>query len=82
MDPALLSGAGLGNLNFSMGQIIAGLVFSGIGFVAFRWGKSTENWKAIGIGVALMALPVFLQDTMTLTLVSLALCVALYFFKD
>lgn len=69
-------------MNLSMGQMAAGILFSGIGFVAFMYGRKTSSWKPAVIGAALMTMPFVIQETMPLCLVSAALTAGLYFFRD
>ena len=45
------------------GTIFAGIVFGSIGFVAFLYGKKQSEWKPMAIGVALMAYPYFVSNT-------------------
>ena len=70
------------DLNFSMGQIVAGTIFSSIGFVAFVYGKKTDSWKPLAIGVGLFVIPFLLQDTLQLTVAGVILTSLLYFFRD
>ena len=74
-------GASLGG-NFSAGNIIAGLVFSGIGFVAMRYGKANGNFQMIGLGVALMAYPYFTPTTLWTCGVGAGLTAALYYARE
>ena len=64
------------------GNIIGGLVFGSIGFVAFVYGKKLSSFRALGIGVALMIYPYFVRSTVWLYVVGVALTVSLYFFRD
>ena len=43
----------------SFGNIMAGMVFSGIGFVAFTYGKKMGSGKHMILGAALMVYPYF-----------------------
>ena len=63
-------------------NIIGGLVFGSIGFVAFVYGKKLSNFRALGIGVALMIYPYFVRSTVWLYVVGVALTASLYFFRD
>lgn len=40
-------------------DLLAGLLFGGVGFVAFMYGKKTMNVRAMALGGALMAYPYF-----------------------
>ncbi len=44
-------------------NLFAGLLFSSIGFVGFVYGKRMSAWKPMFIGLALMAYPYFIEDT-------------------
>jgi hypothetical protein len=46
----------------SPANIIAGLVFSGLGFVVFTYGKRMGYWIPMFCGIALMMLPLFIDD--------------------
>jgi hypothetical protein len=47
---------------FSLTNIVAGLVFSGLGFVVFTYGKRLGYWIPMFCGVGLMTLPLFIAD--------------------
>jgi hypothetical protein len=64
---------------FSFANIIGGLIFSGVGFVAFVYGKKMTLWKPMVIGLALMIYPYFISDTWVLYGVGIALSAALAF---
>ena len=53
-------------------NLFAGLLFSSIGFVGFIYGKRLSLWKPMFIGLALMAYPYFIEDTIVLCAVGLA----------
>ena len=67
---------------FSLPNLIGGFHFSGIGFVAFVYGKRMERWKPRLIGLALMIYPLFAANLWLLYGVGLALSVALYVFRE
>jgi len=46
-------------VNFDPGLLILSLVPSGIGFVAFVYGKKQERWVHLVAGLALMIYPYF-----------------------
>lgn len=58
------------------------IVFSVIGFAVFTYGRKQAAWRAAAIGVALMVYPYFVDRTWLLYAIGLALCAALYFFRD
>jgi len=73
---------GLSSMNFSAGNLIAGLVFSGIGFVAFSYGKKQDRTQAMVLGAALMVYPYFTPSAMITCIVGLGLTGLLYLFHE
>ncbi len=69
-------------MNFSMVNIIAGLLFGGIGFAAFIYGKKESNLKPMVIGVALMIYPYFVESPIFVYAIGAALTAALFIFRD
>lgn len=67
---------------FSMASIIGGILFGGIGFVAFVYGKKLSLFKTMIIGIALMVYPYFFSNTMAMYGIGLALTAALYIFRE
>ena len=63
-------------------NLFAGLLFSSVGFVGFVYGKRMSAWKPMFIGIALMAYPFFISDTMVLCAIGLAGSAALFWFHD
>ena len=63
-------------------NLFAGLLFSSIGFVGFVYGKRMSAWKPMFIGIALMAYPFFISETMALCAIGLAGSAALFWFRD
>ena len=53
-------------------NLFAGLLFSSIGFVGFIYGKRMSAWKPMFLGIALMAYPYFIEDTLTICAIGLA----------
>ena len=63
--------------------ILAGwLLFGGIGFVAFTYGRKMAAWKPLMLGLALMAYPYFVSSAWAVYAIGAALCVALVVFRD
>jgi hypothetical protein len=52
-------------------NLLAGLLFSSIGFVGFIYGKRMSLWKPMFLGIALMAYPYFIEDTILLCVIGL-----------
>jgi hypothetical protein len=48
--------------DLTLTNIISGLVFSGLGFVAFTYGKRMSCWMPMLCGIGLMMLPLLLED--------------------
>lgn len=46
-------------MSFAPGDLVAGLLFGGVGFVAFTYGKRMGKFQTMGMGVALCAYPYF-----------------------
>lgn len=63
-------------------NLIGGLIFSGIGFVAFVYGKKQGLWKTAIIGVLLMAYPYFFYDFVFVYGIGVVLTISLFIFKD
>lgn len=87
MDPELLNMAGISSASdaaakWSAADIIGGLLFGGIGFVAFVYGKKMAQAKPLAIGILLMAFPYFAPGTLWLYVIGTALTAALYFIRD
>lgn len=62
--------------------LIGSLLFSGIGFVAFVFGKKQARPKAMILGLILLAYPYFITDTAAMYAVGIVVTVCLFVFKD
>ena len=62
--------------------LAAMIIFSVIGFAAYRYGKKAELPITRWLGVALMLFPYAVSETWLLYVLGLALCAALYFWRD
>jgi len=61
---------------------IAGVVlFSIVGFVAYRFGKKAAEPTTMWLGVALMLYPYVVSNTWALYAVGAALCAAAYYYR-
>jgi hypothetical protein len=58
------------------------IVFSVIGFAMFNYARKQAKWRTAAIGIALMFYPYFVDQTWLLYVIGLALCGALYVFRD
>lgn len=63
-------------------NIFAQIIFGSIGFGAFIYGKKQSSFKALGIGVALMAYPYFVPNTIAVYAIGILLTTALIVFRD
>ncbi|MDD5730203.1 MAG: hypothetical protein PHN57_03635 [Candidatus Omnitrophica bacterium] len=80
---AILSASGLPQVkDFDPVKIVAYVIFGGIGFVAFAYGKKTSNWRPLVIGIVLMAYPYFFSQTLAVYLIGIVLTSALYFWRE
>ena len=53
-------------LGMSMWGLMASLLFSGAGFIYFKYGKSTGNMPAMVCGIILMVYPYFVTNTIAM----------------
>jgi len=67
---------------FSAGNLIGSLLFSGIGFVAFVYGKKQALWKTMVLGIALMAYPYFISNEWLMYGIGAALTAGVFIFRD
>ena len=65
----------------SPAYFIGTLLFSIIGYAAYRYGKKASLRNPKWIGIAMMLYPYAVSDTRLMYLVGVALCVALYAFR-
>lgn len=66
----------------SAANLIGGILFGGIGFAAFIYGKKIAGAKAMILGAALMGYSYFTPNTALLYAVGGLLTGALFVFKD
>jgi hypothetical protein len=62
--------------------LFASVLFGIFGLAAFTYGKKTQKWKPMIIGVILMVYPYVVSELWLLYLIGFALCAALFFFRD
>ena len=70
------------SLDFSGPNIVAGLIFGSIGFVAFTYGKRMNLWRPMFGGLALMIYPYFVANTVILFVVGTIGTAALFFLRE
>lgn len=63
-------------------NLVLGLLFSSIGFVGFIYGKRMSLLKPAMIGIALMAYPYFIENTVVLCALGLFGTAALFLFRE
>ena len=67
---------------FSGANLIGGLLFGSIGFVAFIYGKRMHVWKPMFLGLALMAYPYFVTNDIVLFAIGVVGSATLFLFRD
>jgi hypothetical protein len=67
-------------LNFA--NLIAGLLFGSIGFVAFVYGKRLSLWRPMLLGLGLMIFPYFVEGALPLYAIGSAGSALLFFLRD
>jgi len=74
----------VGNLVGSMSawNLIGNIIFSGVGFVAFMYGKKQGRFQPMVIGGVLMVYPYFVSSTALMYVIGAALTVALFYLRD
>lgn len=71
-----------GMLNLGAANLIGGLVFGSIGFVAFMYGKRMTLWKMMFCGLALMIFPYFVANTVAVYAIGIIGSGALVFLRE
>lgn len=69
-------------MNFSAANLIGGLVFGSIGFVAFIYGKRMNLWRPMFLGLALMVYPYFVGSDLVLWTAGVVGSAALWFLRN
>ena len=67
---------------FSSANLIGGLLFGSIGFVAFIYGKRMHLWKPMLCGIGLMVYPYFIGNTAIMYAIGIVGSAALIFMRD
>jgi hypothetical protein len=67
---------------FSGMNLVGGLIFGSIGFVAFVYGKRMHVWKPMFLGIALMAYPYFVENDIAMFAIGVVGTAALFLFRD
>ncbi len=80
---SLLGAVGVSeNKSFDLAKIFGYFIFSGIGFVAFVYGKKNTLVRAMLLGVVLSIYPYFISSTLWIYIIGTALTVALFVWRD
>src|SRR6266446_1392158 len=82
VDPGAHLAAKVNMLETSSANLIGGLVFGSIGFVAFIYGKRMNLWKIMLCGLALMIFPYFIADAVILYAIGAFETAALLFLRE
>jgi hypothetical protein len=69
-------------VNFSATNLIGGLVFGAIGFVAFVYGKRMNRWKPMLLGIGLMVYPYFISDDKIMLVIGILGSSTLFFMRE
>ncbi|MFA5271226.1 MAG: hypothetical protein WC412_02660 [Candidatus Omnitrophota bacterium] len=65
----------------TIANIIGGILFGGIGFVALVYGKKQGSLKAMTIGALLLVYPYFVTNSILLYFIGIVLTIALLIFR-
>ena len=71
-----------GIMGFSAWALFGAIVFGGVGFVAFVYGKKNQEMRPMLLGLVLMVYPYFVKQTFWLYVVGALMCAALYFWRE
>ncbi|OGX24734.1 MAG: hypothetical protein A2787_01900 [Omnitrophica WOR_2 bacterium RIFCSPHIGHO2_01_FULL_48_9] len=71
-----------GSSSWSWANVIGNVLFSGIGFVAFWYGRKMKSLRSVILGLVLMIFPYFVSQTLTLYVIGAILCAVLYFWRE
>jgi len=59
--------------------IFLSMIPAGIGFVLFVYGKKQQRWPHLVAGIAMMGYPYFATTAVSMTVVGMLICTALWF---
>ena len=69
-------------MNFSAANLIAGVIFGSIGFVAFMYGKRMNLWRPMFLGLALMVNPYFINNDIVMVIVGIVGSASLWLVRE
>ena len=67
---------------FNWWNIVAGFIFGIVGWYAIVHGNKEKKYRPMVIGLALMIYPYFVSNTFLSISIGIALCAALYYWRD
>lgn len=68
--------------DLSASNLLAGLLFGSIGFVAFAYGKKQGRWITMGLGGLLLIYPFVVTNPLATWMVGATLTAALFVIKE
>ena len=66
-------------MTFDPTWLFASFIAGGIGFVLFVYGKKQQRWPHLVAGIAMMGYPYFATTAVSMTVVGMLICTALWF---
>jgi hypothetical protein len=72
----------LPGLDFDPTAIALSLLFGGIGFVAFRYGRKMQQMPPVVLGMALMSYPLFVSSVVWMAVIGACLTSGLWLWRD
>ena len=66
----------------SLANLLGSFIFGCVGLAAFVYGKKQTSFKAMVIGIALMAYPYFVSNTIALYVIGISLIALLFILRD
>ena len=69
-------------LDFDLTAITLSLLFGGIGFVAFRYGRKMQQVPPVVLGMALMMYPLFVSSVVWMAVIGVSLTGGLWLWRD
>lgn len=67
---------------FDSTAILLGVLFSGVGFVAFRYGRKTQHVPGVVLGIALMTYPMLVSKPVWVAAVGVCLTSGLWLWRE
>ena len=68
--------------SMSVANIIGGILFGSVGFIAFVYGKKMSELRTMGLGAVLVVFPYLVSNTIALYVIGILLTAALFIFRD